>query len=99
MTPQTPQAALAEALPQSIDNLWLEVERLAGLPDDGIVDWSVTLWHDTSGWHASAWRSDTTDDAVHGHDSARAALKALANSLAAIAAIAAPAAEPEGEGA
>lgn len=63
--------------PSSIDNLWAEVESALGVPDDGIVGWAVSLRHDERGWHASAWRSDTVEDQVHGHDSARAALRAL----------------------
>ena len=57
---------------------WEAAEAAFGLPDDGIVDWSITLWHDTFGWHAQAWRSDTTDVRSTEHETAEAALRGLA---------------------
>lgn len=74
-------AALPAAAPQiDLEGAWAEVEAAFGLPDDGIVDWSVTLWHDSWEWHATAWCSDTTEVRVEPYATAVAALKALASS-------------------
>ena len=63
----------------SLAAAWARAEEAYYLPDDGIVDWSLTLWHDSAGWHAAAWRSDTTDYRTENHPTALAALEALAD--------------------
>jgi hypothetical protein len=56
---------------------WARAEAAHGLPDDGIVDWSLTLWHDPSGWHAEGWRSDTTAHRTGTHPTPEQALEQL----------------------
>jgi hypothetical protein len=61
----------------SLETAWSEAEDAWGFPDDGIVDWALTLWHDSAGWHAQAWRSDTVDTQTDAVGSAVEALQAI----------------------
>ena len=51
---------------ESLSLAWQEAEKAFGLPDDGIVAWSLELRHEAGppglegGRQAEAWRSDTT---------------------------------------
>lgn len=67
----------------NIEQAWARVEAAFDLSDDGIVDWSVTLTHDSSGWHAEAWRSDTTTNQVGDRATAADALDDLADGMGA----------------
>lgn len=71
------EEAEAAAEREGLEQAWLEAEKAYYLPDDGIVDWTLTLTHSGYGWSAIAWRSDTTDTVTDRHPSAIAALQSL----------------------
>lgn len=62
----------------TLEEAWAAAEAAYGLPDDGLVAWSLELRHDGDGWHAEAWRSDTTTTSAQGFPTPQEALAWLA---------------------